>query len=154
MNPVEARKAALALAAMHRSDRAWLLRRLPAKDAVQLRAMSRKLQAMGEVTPDLVSRVQEELEDGSVYAVAPAPQELLQALRDLSPFWAATALKACAPDHLEMYAANCTLERAELVRTCFEQLPESLPKGYAHAIGKRVHARVFVEGEAPEGSEA
>ncbi|GAB3040422.1 hypothetical protein GCM10027285_26830 [Oleiagrimonas citrea] len=154
MNPLEARKAALALAAMHRSDRAWILRRLPADEAAQLRSMSRKLRSMGEVTPELVSCVQEELDDGSVYAVPPPPQELLLALRDLSPYWAATALRACAPDHLDMYAANCTPERAASVRACFECLPDRLPKGYAHAVAERMHARTSANDAVREGSES
>ncbi len=137
MSPVGFRKAATLLAALHPTDRRWLLKRLPDLRSTEMAALMRR--AKGLVAPlngELAGLWADECD--LVVADVPPPDLLIGVLDAESEVWAARMLQAAAPDHAEMYLASCDRQRAQAIRTELTALSSSLPSGLARCLARHV----------------
>lgn len=127
MNAFGLRKAAVALAGLHPDDRVWLLERLQPSWRYDLRRLIGQIASMRLPDSDIA---------GEAVRIAgdvpplhpPAPDRLLAGMHGLSPSWCARVLAACAPDHMEVFAANSTPAKANAVRAELLTLPKLPPK--------------------------
>ena len=135
MNVIGARKAALALAAMHPADRRWMLARLPGSVRDKLQALTNEAHDYAALDTELLQAV---LADEPTYLAreVPPPHLLIVVLDRLSAGWAARVLAAAAPDHAEIYLAACEKSRAESVRYELDRLPRPVPRKLADALAR------------------
>lgn len=136
MNSQGLRMAAARLASLHPTDRAWLLRQLP---AVQARALQEVLCApelkrwngrLGEleIPPPALAAVE---------ADTPVPPTALPAgLRQADPAWIALWLAAHAPKDAEYDIEDLGPSRARKVREAAASLPRSLPPSLRDALAQ------------------
>lgn len=121
------RKAAVALAGLHPDDRMWLLERLQPSWRYDLRRLIGQIASMKIPDPD-IAREAVRTSGEAPPLHPPAPDRLLAGMHGLSPAWCARVLAACAPDHMEMFAANSTSAKANAVRAELLTLPKLPPK--------------------------
>ena len=121
------RKAAVALACLHPGDRTWLLERLQPSWRYDLRRLIGQLGSMKSLDADIAREAVRICGDDSPLH-PPAPDRLLAGMHGLSPSWCARVLVACAPDHMEVFAANSTPAKANAVRAELLTLPNLPPK--------------------------
>jgi hypothetical protein len=135
------RRAAVLLGSVHTEDRAWLLARLPPGQRQALAPLLEEVRRLGPVDPAVARQVL----DGEAHVTElpepPSPQHLLRGLQGLSPAWAARVLRACAPDHVDMYVSQLAPATARMVREEFSRLPAKLPAGLARALAAIVNER-------------
>ncbi len=141
MSSPELRRAALFLGSLHTEDRKWLLERLPAGQRQTLAPLLKELRSLGSLDPTVAQQLLGGDMDGTALAEPPSPQHLLRGLQGLSPAWAARVLRACAPDHVDMYVSQLTPVTARIVREEFSRLPAKLPPGLARALVSIVNER-------------
>jgi hypothetical protein len=134
---VGARKAALALAAMHPRDRDWMLERLPVSQRRVLNTLIDEARKLGNIDPSLVKTLLSDIPASDVVEVPP-PDQLIRALDRLPNAWAARMLAAAAPDHAEVYLASCGPSRARAVQAELDQLPPTMPAALAKALSRRL----------------
>jgi hypothetical protein len=135
MNAAGARKAALALATMHPSDRRWILARLPEAWRGALQPLIQDAQSYTNLDAELLQAV---LADEPTYLAreVPPPDVLIVMLDRLSAAWAARVLAAAAPDHADIYLAACDKSRAESVRHELHRLPKPFPSALADSLAR------------------
>lgn len=121
------RKAAVALAALHPDDRTWVLERLQPSWRYDLRRLIGQIASM-EIHDSEIVREAVRLSGEESRLNPPAPDRLLAGMQGLSPPWCARALSACAPDHMDVFAANSTPAKANAVRAELLSLPKLPPK--------------------------
>lgn len=136
MSIMQRRRLALEMAALHRSDRRWILKQLPRPLTVELKRLVKQVMALGPVDPELVRTALEEQAMRGPSLENLSPSELVERLHALDSTWAAVVLKACAADHLELYLVHCSEERAAKVRRAFERLPEQVPAALASTVAR------------------
>jgi len=133
------RKAAVALSCLHPDDRTWLLERLRPSCRYDLRRLIWQVESLGISDVEIAQEAVRACEtDGSLHP--PAPDRLLAGMRGLSPSWCARVLAACAPDHMDVFAANNIPARANAVRAELLSLPK-LPPRLAEALTRIVRER-------------
>ncbi|MEO7065599.1 MAG: hypothetical protein ABI114_01710 [Rhodanobacter sp.] len=135
MNTVGARKAALAMATMHPTDRRWMLRRMPESWRAMLEPLIRDARRFTTIDADIL----QEALDGSSTSTrvdVPRPDVLIAVLNGLSGQWAARVLAAAAADHAEIYLAACNRFRADEIRRSMSQLPHPFPPSLASAMAR------------------
>lgn len=121
------RKAAVALSCLHPDDRTWLLERLRPSCRYDLRRLIGQVESLRISDVEIAQEAVRACEiDGPLHA--PAPDRLLAGMRGLSPSWCARVLAACAPDHMEIFAANNIPARANAVRAELLSLPKLPPR--------------------------
>lgn len=135
------RKAAVALAGLHSRDRAWLLDRLRPTWRYDLKRMIRQAEGLGAHNSALTADVLAACDRNATRPDPPTPDHLLAGLQGLSPEWTARVLAACAPDHLDLYAANAAPEHVRCVRDELLNLPKVLPPKLADTLTDLVRAR-------------
>lgn len=135
------RKAAVVLAGLHSRDRAWLLERLRPTWRYDLKRMIRQAEDLGAHNSALTADVLSACEREAARPEPPTPDHLLAGLQGLSPEWTARVLAACAPDHLDLYAANTAPEQVRRVRDELLNLPKALPPKLAATLTSLVRAR-------------
>jgi len=135
MNVLGLRKAAATLAGLHPADRTWLLERLRPSWRHDLRLLIGQVSSVRLSDSDVVRDAIRLCE-----VQPPKPDRLLAGMRGLSPSWCARVLAACAPDHIEIYAANSSPAQAGAVRAELLMLPR-LPPKLAEALGRVAHTR-------------
>lgn len=138
MNALGLRKAAATLAGLHPADRTWLLERLRPSWRHDLRRLISQVPSVRLSDSDVVRDAIRLCERDEVQP--PKPDRLLAGMRGLSPSWCARVLAACAPDHMEIYAANSSPAQAGAVRAELLMLPR-LPPKLAEALGRAVRTR-------------
>jgi len=121
------RKAAVVLAGLHPDDRMWLLERLQPSWRYDLRRLIDQIASM-KVPDSDIAREAVRISGEAPPLHPPAPDRLLAGTHGLSPAWCARVLAACAPDHMEMFAANSTPAKANAVRAELLTLPKLPPK--------------------------
>lgn len=139
MNALGLRKAALTLAGLHPDDQTWLLERLRPSWRHDLRRLIDQASSMRLSESDVIRDAIHVCESDESLQT-PAPDRLLAGMRGLSPEWCARVLAACAPDHMEVFAANSTPARAGAVRAELLMLP-GLPPKLAETLTRVVRAR-------------
>lgn len=133
------RKAAVALACLHPGDQAWLLERLRPSSRYDLRRLIGQIGSMK--IPDFdIAREAVQICGNDRPPHPPVPDRLLAGMRGLSPAWCARVLVACAPDHMEIFAANNTPTMANAVRAELLTLP-NLPSKLAETLTRMVRKR-------------
>jgi len=135
VNEAGARKAALAIAAMHPADRSWMLARLPKAWKATLDPLIREARRFTTIDANLL----QEALDGSAnvpMADVPPPAVLIAVLDGLSSHWAARVLAAAAADHAEIYLAACGKLRSEAIRRELEQLQRPFPRALAATMAR------------------
>lgn len=121
------RKAAVALSCLHPDDSTWLLERLRPSCRYDLRRLIGQVESLGIFDVEIAQEAVQACEtDGSSHP--PTPDRLLAGMRGLSPSWCARVLAACAPDHMEVFAANNIPARANAVRAELLSLPKLPPR--------------------------
>jgi hypothetical protein len=124
------RLAAVHLAALHASDRFWLLQQLPPAQAAILRELlgSRELKAWARhIDGDL------EIPSPDV-APMPSASPLPPALRSLGPAWTALWLKAHEPSAIETRLADMESRRAQRVLDEMMNFDRQLPPALRDAL--------------------
>lgn len=137
MNAIPLRKAALALACVHPSDRRWLLGRLPRPWRAQLKSMVEEARLLARVAPDLADAVLED-DPRPLRADTPVPRLLIAVLDGLSETWAARMLSILDAPSAEMYLANCDATRAQAVRARMDAWPGNCPPALAGALAEHL----------------
>jgi len=135
------RKAAMVLASLHPRDRAWVLEQLRPTWRYDLKRLIRQAADLGADNPALTRDAIAACEREAARPEPPTPDHLLAGLQGLSPEWTARALAACAPDHLDLYAANAAPEQVRRVRGELLNLPKILPPKLADTLTGLVRAR-------------
>lgn len=142
MSTAGMRQAAVMLAGLHPSDRDWLLERLRPTWRYDLKRLIGQAQDLGAGNAALSRQVLARCEkDTSSLPEPPAPDQLLTGLQGLVPEWIARVLASCAPDHLDVYAANAEPESVRSVREALLQIPKVLPSKLAETLTKLVRER-------------
>jgi len=126
------RKAALALAAMHPSDRRWMLGKLPGAARDALDTLIEEARQHTVLDADLLRVVLDE--PVHVAKELPPPDVLIVVLDRLSVVWAARILAATAMDHAEIYLSACAPLRAKAIRDEISRLPTQFPSAMADAL--------------------
>ena len=126
------RKAALALAAMHPSDRRWMLGKLPGAARDALDTLIEEARQHTVLDADLLRVVLDE--PVHVAKELPPPDVLIVVLDRLSVVWAARILAATAMDHAEIYLSACAPLRAKAIRDEMSRLPTQFPSAMADAL--------------------
>jgi hypothetical protein len=134
MNLRGARKAALALAAMHPQDRRWMLAQLPAGWRSMLSPMIREAKHHATQDQELLQAMLAD-EPANLLREIPPPDVLIVVLDRLSPVWAARVIAGGAPDHAEIYLASCEEARANSIRYELQRMPNPMPAGLVDALG-------------------
>jgi hypothetical protein len=129
------RKAALALATMHSSDRRWILARLPGAWRTRLNPLIGEARRYASLDVELLQAVLAD-EPGHLTRDVPPPDVLIVVLDRLSPAWAARVLAAAAPDHAEIYLAACDKTREASIRHELSRMPQPFPASLADALGR------------------
>lgn len=122
------RKAAVALSCLHPDDRTWLLERLRPSCRYDLRRLIGQVESLGMISDVEIAQEAVRACDIDGPSHPPAPDRLLAGMRGLSPSWCARVLAACAPDHMEIFAANNIPARANAVRAELLSLPKLPPR--------------------------
>ena len=135
MNTTGMRKAALALAAMHPSDRRWILGRMPDAVRGQLGSLVGEAKRYTTLDAELLQAVLAD-EPTHLTREVPPPDVLIVVLDRLSSAWAARVLVAAAPDHAEIYLASCAKSRGESIRHEMTRLPNPFPRALADAMAR------------------
>lgn len=135
MNMIGARKAALAMAAMHPADRRWMLEHLPKAWRPVLGPLMKQARQFVSIETEVL---QAALDDESLAQVIeiPAPGLLIAVLDTLSVQWAARALAATASDHTELYLAACSKQRVDSIRHELGRLSRPFPSALAEAMAR------------------
>ncbi|MDW2981771.1 hypothetical protein [Rhodanobacter sp. KK11] len=139
MNHEGMRQAAVLLASLHPSDRAWIRRRLPAGWRGRLKRLLRQVRALGQADGGVLSDALHTAQDAR--PDPPTPDVLLAGLDGLSPAWVARTLTACALDHRELYLAGQLPVDQENVERALREGPASLPPKLAGALAQLVRQR-------------
>lgn len=140
MNAYGLRKAAVALAYLHPDDQTWLLEKLQPGWRHDLRQLIRQVESMKIPDPGIAHEAVRALEDEQPVQ-PPTPDRLLAGMHGLSPSWCARVLVACAPDHVDVFAANSTPAEAKAVRAELLTLPSRLPPKLSETLTRLVHER-------------
>ena len=127
MSTLGLRKAAAALAGLHPDDKTWLLERLQPSCRYDLRRLLGQIESLKIPDADVSQEAVRTCENDECLH-PPAPDRLLAGMRGLSPSWCARVLAACAPDHMDVFAANNPPTRANAVRAELLSLPKLPPK--------------------------
>lgn len=133
------RKAAVTLAGLHPDDQAWLLERLRPSWRHDIRRLISEVPSMRLSNFDVIRDAIHACENDES-PQPPEPDRLLAGMQGLSPSWCARVLAACAPDHIEIYAANSSPAQAGAVRAELLMLPR-LPPKLAETLTRIVRAR-------------
>lgn len=127
------------LASLHPVDRTWLLERLRPSSRHDLRRLLGQVPSVRLSESDVVRDAIHACESDEP-PQPPKPDRLLAGMRGLSPEWCARVLAACAPDHMEVFAANSSPAQAGAVRAELLMLP-GLPPKLAETLTRVVRAR-------------
>ena len=133
------RKAAVALAGLHPDDRTWVLERLQPSWRYDLRRLIGQIASM-KIHDSEIAREAVRISGDEPTLYPPAPDRLLAGMHGLSPSWCARVLAACAPDHMEVFAANSPPAKANAVRAELLTLPK-LPPKLSEALARLVRER-------------
>lgn len=149
MNALGLRKAAIALASLHPDDQTWLLERLRPSWRHDLRRLIDQASSLQLSESDVIRDAIHVCENEESLQT-PSPDLLLAGMRGLSPEWCARVLVACAPDHMEVFAANSTPARAGAVRAellMLQGLPPKLAETLTRVVRARGESSVLPQGE-------
>ena len=135
MNTAGMRKAALALASMHPSDRRWMLARLPAGARTLLQPLLPQARHYMALDQDILQAVLSD-EATRLAPELPTPDILIVVLDRLCVSWVARILHSVAQDHAEIYLAACMRSRADAIRAEIARLPARFPSGLSDALGR------------------
>lgn len=149
MNPAGARKAAMALAAMHPRDRHWMLSRLPQRQRRALEVLVREVRRLSGGDPGVLQAMLADTRADTPLAEVPPPDQLVRSLDQVPAAWAARTLAAVAADHVDVYLASCDPLRAMHVKRELERLPSRMPLALARALSRRLAEASAEQGEAP-----
>jgi hypothetical protein len=147
MSATALRKAAAVLAGLHRRDREWMLARMPSAARTGIKPLLAQFRAIGVADATLVREALDLCDKDARTPEPPTPDRLLAGMRGMSPEWKARVLAACAPDHVELYAASHPASDTQAVRNELLSLPKPLPPKFAGALTNFVRRRG--EHEAP-----
>lgn len=139
MRPHRTREAAALLAALHPTDRRWILARLPDDAATAVAALIPALKALGPVPHAWAREMLDATRTGG--GAPPAPATLVAVLDALSPTWAARLLAAAAPDHESLYAAACAPARAMALQGTLDLHRGPLPPRLAQFLAQELQSR-------------
>jgi hypothetical protein len=137
LNTPGTRTAALALAAMHPTDRRWMLARLPTGYRHLLDPLIAEALRFASVDTGLVREVLAGLDPNRSPEV-PSPDVLIAVLQRLSTQWVARVLVAAVPDHAELYLATCDKIRGVVIRREMTRLPHPFPIALAASISRHL----------------
>jgi hypothetical protein len=133
------RMAAARLASLHSSDRAWLLKQLPAEQARQLRELLRapelkRWQAcrLGEI--ELAEPEASPVAESSAPTAAPAPAPLPSELKELDAEWLALWLAARSTSEQKPVLDGLAGARARQVNEQLARSRSPLPPGLRDAL--------------------
>jgi hypothetical protein len=135
VNPSGVRKAALALATMHPTDRSWMLSRMPVSWRSALKPLIGEACRFTDIDVDLLQKALDGPGTAPTTQV-PSPAVLIGVLDGLPGPWAARVLTSVAADHTEIYLAACSRTRGEAIRHDMKLQEELFPRALAQSLGR------------------
>lgn len=141
MNLKGLKQAAVLIAGMHPVDRRWIRQRLPSLCHSALDQLLDDLRRLDGNDPQVLREALTTEPSRLPPAEPPTPDVLLAGLQGLDPAWVACALRACAPDHAELYLASQSTAHALVVREALGRAPSHMPAKLTRVLTLAVRSR-------------